>query len=373
MLLTFDPSADAAHALGSIAIGPPAPAAPALPPPNGVMALAARARLQATPDGRTIIGAHMLANNTRTVFVYDVNSSTVLRSRNVAAISSVLAVSPDGSQFLSGPLLFETLDDGGAGAAEHRSTAPFVFPAGTNFNTQTTQGGAVYAQTTARPGADHGLQRRAGAESGGALEHQRAAVQYAGQSADPTRHSDSRKRRADEWWSPPDGATIYAISQSGFLVLPHRDAGSNRRSRCRIRNVALLAFDQCGVTAAQNSAMIPVRNAGGGRLTVTAQVLATAATAATTRVTARPYGGDVTASFNAAAARTLGTAAPDQLLIQAAEAVNIIPNVRVFQNNRNTETRGTILPVDIGATTTGPDRHGRRTTRGSGSISRIRD
>ena len=91
----------------------------------------------------------------------------------------------------------------------------------------------------------------------------------------------------------------------------------------------------------------------GAALTVTAQVLAASATSATTRVTARPYGGDVTASFNAAAARTLGTAAPDQLLIQAAEAVNIIPNVRVFQNNRNTETRGTIVPMDSGATTTG--------------------
>ena len=117
--------------------------------------------------------------------------------------------------------------------------------------------------------------------------------------------------------------------------------------------MALLAFDQCGMTAAQNSAVIPVRSLGGGRLTVTSQVLTATPTSTASRVTARPYGGDVTASFNAAAARTLGTAAPDQLLIQAAEAVNIIPQVRVFQNNRNTETRGTILPVDMGATTTG--------------------
>jgi len=32
-------------------------------------------------------------------------------------------------------------------------------------------------------------------------------------------------------------------------------------------NVALLAFDQCGLTASQNSAVIPVRSLGGGRIT----------------------------------------------------------------------------------------------------------
>jgi len=43
----------------------------------------------------------------------------------------------------------------------------------------------------------------------------------------------------------------------------------------------------------------------------------------------------------------------DQLLIQSPEAINIIPNVRVFQNNRNAEARGAIIPVDTGAGATG--------------------
>ena len=102
-----------------------------------------------------------------------------------------------------------------------------------------------------------------------------------------------------------------------------------------------------------NSATIPVRDIGGGRITVTAQVLTTAATTATVRATAKTYGGDVTAQFSAAAARTLGHGGADQLLIQANEAVNIIPAVRVFQNTRNAEARGTILPIDWGASTTG--------------------
>ena len=150
-----------------------------------------------------------------------------------------------------------------------------------------------------------------------------------------------------------DGATMYAISQSGFLVA---STAGLKTSPVAIpdTNVALLANDQCGVTAAQNSAVIPVRNQGGGKLTVTAQVLTSVATSAQVRVAAKSYGGDVTAQYNTAAtARGLGTVAPDQLLIQSAEAINIIPNVRVFQNNRNAEALGTIIPVDTGATTTG--------------------
>jgi uncharacterized protein (TIGR03437 family) len=117
--------------------------------------------------------------------------------------------------------------------------------------------------------------------------------------------------------------------------------------------VALLASDQCGVTAAMNSATIPVRDAGGGRITVTVQALTATTTTPTVRVTAKTYGGDVTAQFSATAARTLGTAAADQLLIQANEAVNIIPAVRVFQNTRNAEATGTIVPIDWGASSAG--------------------
>ena len=138
-----------------------------------------------------------------------------------------------------------------------------------------------------------------------------------------------------------DGATAYAISQSGFIVLPIGTLRNQPRA-LPDSTVALLASDQCGVTAALNSATIPVRDVGGGKITITAQALPTTSTTATVRAASKTYGGDVTASFSATAARTLGTAAADQLLIQSNEAVNIIPAVRVFQNTRNAEARGTI-------------------------------
>lgn len=350
VLLTYDPTTLATLALQSIPVAPPASATPALPPPNGQFALAARGILRASLDGRTIIGMHNLANNTKTVFVFDVNSATVLGSRNLGPVSPVLAVAPDGSRFLAGSILFET-STLLVQAQQNVLNAPYVFPAVANFTLQTTQGGAVFAQV------------------GG------TAVLLAAYNIVPTLVPAARANSSQLLVNSPanllvrqgiqlpenlsgkmvvtsDSATAYAISQSGFIVLP---IGALAQSPLAVpdSNFALLSNDQCGATANENSAVIPVRNIGGGRLTVTAQVLATSATSATVRSTARPYGGDVTAQFSAAAARTLGTAAPDTLLVQAAEAVNIIPNIRVYQNNRNTESRGKIVPVDIGPTLTG--------------------
>src|SRR5207247_9353380 len=107
VLITYDPTVDASKALTAIAIAPPAPVAPTLPPPNGIMAFASKSRLQASADGRTIIGVHMQAAS-RAVWVFDVAASTVLASRLLGGTSSMLAVSPDASRFLSGPFLFET-------------------------------------------------------------------------------------------------------------------------------------------------------------------------------------------------------------------------------------------------------------------------
>src|SRR5207302_837883 len=93
-----------------------------------------------------------------------------------------------------------------------------------------------------------------------------------------------------------DGATIYAISQSGFLVLP---VGT-------LKNAPIAAPDS-------NVAML---------------------------------------------------------------AINIIPNVRVFQNSRNAEASGTVIPVDIGGTTTGltdmlPDRTRQRLYIANPALNRL--
>jgi uncharacterized protein (TIGR03437 family) len=349
VLISYDPGADASQALRSIVIAPAAPSAPQLPPPNGVMALASHARLLASQDGRTIVGVHELANNTRAVFIVDVNSATVLGSRIISQISPVLAISPDASRIVSGPALLETATMLIL-AQQNTANSPYVFPAGTNFNTQTSQGGAVYAQG---PNGPVLITAYNVAPVGTGVRPNTSQLMF--------NHPDNLliqtgiqipETLGGKMVITADGSTIYAISQSGFMVLP---IGTLQQFPIAVpdSNVALLASDQCGVTAAQNSATIAIRNAGARTFTATAQVMTTTATSAGVRVTAKPYGADVTASFSAAAARALGTATPDQLLIQSPEAVNIIPTLRVFQNSRNAEARGTVIPMDIGATATG--------------------
>ncbi len=361
VLVTYDPTVAAALALQSVAVAPPAPAAPVLSPSN--MAQAARARLQSSADGKTIIGVHEQASS-RYVFVYDVASAKVLGSRNLSGISPVLAVSPDGSQFLSGAMLFDSASLLLLGQ-QNAINSPYVFPATANFNDSTgTQGGAVYAQTplgTALLTAYNIVPELNPAPNANTSQllintPDNLLIEYGIMLPEKLQGRIA---------ITSDSKTAYAISQSGFMVLPVSTlaqpsvpcVNSGIPTTCSIgvpdSNVALLISDQCGVTAAQSSAAIPVRSLGGGKITPTVQLLSSQTTSPTVRVNLKSYGGDVVAAFSAAAARTIGTAAPDQLLIQAPEAINILPNVRVYQNNRNAEARGAILPVDTGATTTG--------------------
>jgi uncharacterized protein (TIGR03437 family) len=356
VLITFDPNAGAAQALSTVIVAPAAPTTPQLPPPNNLMYLAGKSRLEATPSGSTIIGVNILANNTRTVFVYDVASSIVLSSRNIAGASPILSVAPDGQSFVSGSMLFET-STLLVLAQQNAINAPYVFTAGANFALQTNQGGAVFAP--ANSPLFPALFAAYSLVPFPSLALRTTASQLTINSADGMLIRTGlqiQENLGGKLAITSDGATIYAISQSGFMVLP---VGTLPNAAMAVpdSNMALLATDQCGVTAALNSATIPIRNAaagGGGQVTVTASVLTAAATSASVRITSRPYGGDVTVQYNStAAARGLGTVAPDQLLIQSNQAINIIPNVRVFQNDRNAESAGTVIPVDTGATTTG--------------------
>jgi len=348
VLITYDPTAAASQALAAVTVTPPAPVAPTLPPPNGIMAFAAKSRLQASPDGRIIIGTHMQAA-TRSVWVFDAASSTVLAARTVPGISSMLAVSPDASRFLSGSMLFET-STLYLLAQQNTANAPYTFPTGANFATQTAQGGAAFTPDGNTLLAAYNIVPvlNPAAKTNTAQLTVNTSDTLLIQLGIMLPENLGAKMSITS-----DGATAYAISQSGFIVLPIATA-RNQPLGAPDSTVALLASDQCGVTAAINSAVIPVRNAGGGsRMTVTAQVLAPASTSATVTAAAKTYGADVTARFNAAAARTLGTAAADQILLQSSEAVNIIPAVRVFQNNRNAEARGSVIPMDWGASATG--------------------
>jgi uncharacterized protein (TIGR03437 family) len=397
VLLLFDPDAQNAEAsLTSIAVTPPAPTPPQLPPPSGRPFLQSRSQLATSLDGRFIVGVNLPNATTRTVFVYEVVSATVLRSRSVASASSVLAVSPDGSKFMAGLTLFdsETLQ---VIAQQNLANSPYPIAPGTNFNVQSAQGGSVFSPD--------------------------GATLYSGFDISPVQNPPARANIAELMLSDPDnllitlglqmpenlagklvitrdGGTIYALSESGFVIIPISTMNQFPIAVPEV-NVGLLANDQCGVTSAQRTTRVTVRNAGRGAMTATAQVLQFAATgpggigggagggnpgggiviivppivtpgptptpgpivpggggqqnvsilqtAPTIRPVQTPQGPAFDFTFSSFAARGIGTTSPaHDILIQSPQAINIPQRVRVYQNNRHSESRGEIIPVPTG-------------------------
>ena len=67
------------------------------------------------------------------------------------------------------------------------------------------------------------------------------------------------------------------------------------------------------------------------------------------RTTTTSDGAQFDFTFNNSLKSTIGTASPlHDFLIQAPEAVNLPPRVRILQNARNAEARGTIVPIPVG-------------------------
>ena len=97
-MLLYNPDPAAASVLSTVTISLPAPGTPAATPSYN----ASRSHLVATPDGRLIIGLNNPTATTRSVFVFETASGSVLRSRTITNVSSVVSVSPDGSRFMAG-------------------------------------------------------------------------------------------------------------------------------------------------------------------------------------------------------------------------------------------------------------------------------
>jgi uncharacterized protein (TIGR03437 family) len=406
-LLIYDPNSTTGG-ISSLTVVPPAPAAPQLAPPSGRVYMSSRSQLRTSRDGRFIIGLNNPTTTTRQVFVYEVASGSVLRSRSVTSISNVLAVSEDGSRFMAGLTLFDSMTLAVI-AQQNASNSTYLFPANVNFNTQQNQGGSVFApdgkvlytafniapvQTPAAPASVSQLMLN---------DPDNMLINLA---------LEVPENLAGKMVISSDGAAIYAISQSGFLVLPVSTIRSNPIASTST-NVVLLANDQCGVTAQSQTSSVDVRNDGQGRLTVSATQQSTTTTTNTPGlggaggpgggapggfvppglpiiIIGNPGGGatpggtapggtfpggtvdTTTASatapllavvqtdsgpafrftYNPKNIASIGTITPHDFAVQSQEAIDIPPRIRVYQNNRNAEAAGDILPVPVGVTTT---------------------
>jgi len=180
------------------------------------------------------------------IFVYEVASGTVLRSRTATNVSSVIAVAPDGSKFMAGPVLFDT-QTLQVLAQENAGNAPFVFPTGTagNFNTQLNQGGSVFTPDGSTLYAAFNMApvgaTRANTTQMLVNDPDNLLIRYGLQLPE---------NMTGKMVMDAAGASIYALSDSGFTTIP---VGSAANSAIAIPDstAVLLTSDVCGVFAGQ--------------------------------------------------------------------------------------------------------------------------
>ncbi len=358
LLLIYNPAPGAATALTSIVITPSAPTAPTFPPPSGRPYLAVHSQLRATRDGSLIAGVNIPAAGSPSLFVYQTASGTVPLARIVAGTSTSLSISDDGTRIMCGAILFDaaTLQ---VLAQQNLANSPYPIAPGTSFTTQANQGGVAFSPDGTNLYAVLNIAPVTNATTTTASTISQLMIH------DPDNLLIRTGIQLPENLSgkvvvSADGTNAYALSDSGFTVLPLGTLAQSPIAVPAAQSV-LLTSDPCGVTAATSSASVAVNNAGKGSLTATAQLLryANVNTASesspTTAPSVRTSGSQLIFNFNSAAAKQRGTIAPPHdFLITSAQAVNIPNIVRAYENARDSDARGTIVPLAVGPSAATP-------------------
>ncbi len=407
-MLVYDPAATDVNAfLSTVPVAPPPPLPPTLPAPSGRTFLANRSQLIATRDGSKIIGLNAYQAQNRVVFVYETASRSVLRSRIVGDLSTVLSVAPDGSKFMVGLRLFDT-ETLAVIAQQNAANAPFPLSVnitaqgfaqvGQQFNLQQNQGGSIFSPDGATIYSAFNI---APVQNPPARAN---VTQLLVNDADNLLIQDGLQlpeNLAGKMVMAPDGGTLYALSESGFTIVPLNEVPRNPLLQPSA-GVVLLASDQCNSAPEGTRTRIDVVNQGRstGAITATATLVqslggvavpglgggnvgvgpggglpgggviivpptvpipgiptipgltnpqqVTQQTAPSLRVIREGQNTAFEVAYNFVNSRSLGTPAAHDFLITSPQAVNLPGTIRVFQNSRNTESRGDIIPVQTG-------------------------
>ena len=141
-LLIYDQSQPLATQLTAV-VTPPSPSTPTPLTPQTLATPTTKffSKLLRTPNGQYIVGLFSPTTNTTYMFVYEVASGTILRSRTVTGQSTVLAMSPDGSRFMAGYTLYDIATLSALGQMNN-ANAPFSFTL--TFSTVANVGGSVF-------------------------------------------------------------------------------------------------------------------------------------------------------------------------------------------------------------------------------------
>ena len=306
-------------------------------------------KLIRTPDGNFIVGLTNPGNNGANtyLFVYEVASGTVLRSRSVAGQSTVLSIAPDGSRFMAGYTMYDT-STLNVIAQENNANAPFSFAAA--FSTQQNVGGSVFSP------------------DGNTIY---AAFNIAAFTANPPPKpisstlliNDSHNlgiqlgiRMPESIVSKvlitPDGSNAWSLSASGLIYLPLSTLYNYPIIMPETTQV-FLSQDPCNRGLATGT--LKVANLGKGRMTFS---VASANASLATQVSSGLAPATVTFTMDpgrtgvvrqsgtnlTTSAQTLqGT--PLDITLSSNEAINIPNLIRVYMNQRDPDQRGIIYPI----------------------------
>ncbi len=351
VLLLYDPSPNSPAPLTSLGVAPVAPVAPTFPAPASRAFLAAHSQLRATRDGSLIVGLHVTnaTSGVGVVFVYQASSGTVLRARTLTTgFLSALAISDDGTRILCGAQLFDASTMQLLGSLNTANSTLPITPTTTitsGFATQANQGGAVFAPAGTTLYTVYNVDPVNAAGNIGQL-----------MMADPDNLLIAMGIQMPEFFAgkmvvSADGSNAYGLSDSGFVALPLSTISQSAVAE-PATDVLLLANDQCGVSTTSTSALA-INNSGKVKATVSATLLQYAGVAgqasAATEPAVRSSQSSLSFVFNPALNKGYGTInPPHDFLLQSTDAINIPDRVRVYQNFRDSDDRGTILPIATG-------------------------
>ncbi len=349
-LLLFDQSQASGQQLTAI-LTPPTPSTPTSLP--GVTAVRPQtlfsSKLIRTPDGTFIIGiTNPVATNTQTyLFVYEVASATVLRTRLVVGQSTVLSVSPDGSRFMAGYTMYDTATLSVI-AQQNNANAPFTF---TNvFSSAQNTGGSAFSPDGATIYSAFNVATYTGANPPPATVSSTLLI------------NDSRNLGIQLGIRMPesivskmvitsDGTNAWSLSSSGMIYLPLSTIYSYPIIQPAATQV-FLTSDPCN--RGVSTGTLKINNAGSGKLTFAATsthaslaVQATSGLAPSTLVFTMDQRSGITrqSGTNLASSGETILGVPVDITLSSNEAINVPSVIRVYMNKRDPDQRGIIFPV----------------------------
>ena len=310
--------------------------------------LAWNSKLVTTPDGNFIIGLTTPTTTSTYLFVYEVASGTIIRSRTVTGQSTVLSVAPDGSRFMAGFTLYDS-STLGVIAQANNANAPWTIA--NPFNVQTNVGGSVFT-----PDGTKIYSAFNNALSGTPTPPAQSSTLFVNDSTNLAIQLGFRlpENILARMVMTADGTKAWSLSQSGMTYLPLSTLYNNPILQPQTTQV-FLAQDPCNPGLVTGK--LQILNAGKGKLTFGINIPTTAALTYSVNTGVTPA--TVTFSFEPGRAGETrqpgtnlitggGTAVsgnPIDVTLYSAEAINIPPNIRVYMNYRQSDQRGVIYPV----------------------------